>query len=66
VSTSSQSGFAIGLLGAGSGESIGGAVGFGGGKSKSKTETSTKSITLIIKFNKDQIVSDFKSRASSF
>jgi outer membrane protein assembly factor BamE (lipoprotein component of BamABCDE complex) len=38
----------------------------GASKSKKKSEVSTRQTTLIIKFNEKKIVSDFKSRSSSF
>lgn len=66
VSSNESGGFSIGLglIGGGSGVGAGGGLGFG--KSKSKAETSTRSMTLIIKFGKNKVVSDFKSRSSSF
>ena len=39
---------------------------FGGGRSKSGFEESSKMMTLIIKFDENKIVSDFRSRASNF
>lgn len=49
---------------------IGGNVGAGGGAGHSNQtsgfEQSSRSMTLIIKFNGQKIVSDFRSRASSF
>ncbi|ABD27266.1 hypothetical protein Saro_2830 [Novosphingobium aromaticivorans DSM 12444] len=66
VSTDSSSGFSIGmLLGAGGG-SVGGGAGLGFGKKKSKSEQTSRSMTLIIKFDKNRVVSDFRSRSSSF
>ncbi len=66
VTSDSSSGFSIGMLiGAGSG-SAGGGAGLGFGKKKSKSSQSSRSMTLIIKFDKNKIVSDFKSRSSSF
>ena len=38
----------------------------GGSKSKKREEVSTRQTTLIIKFDSRKIVSDFKSRSSSF
>lgn len=51
--SSSRSGFWTILLG-------------GGGSSSSGFETSSRMITLIIKFNADDFVTDFRSRASNF
>jgi hypothetical protein len=66
VSSSKESGFSIGmLLGAGGG-SVAGGGGLGFGSSKSKATQSQRTMTLIIKFGGDKIVSDFKSRSSSF
>jgi outer membrane protein assembly factor BamE (lipoprotein component of BamABCDE complex) len=66
VTSSSSSGFSIGmLLGAGGGGVAGGG-GLGFGKRKSKDETTSRTMTLIIKFDNRKIVSDFKSRSSSF
>lgn len=38
----------------------------GGGQSSSGFEQSSRTITLIIKFDERKVVSDFRSRASSF
>ena len=38
----------------------------GGGQSAHGFESSSRMITLIIKFNKNKIVSDFRSRSSNF
>lgn len=65
VSSDQSGGFAIGL-GLGGGSSVGAAGGIGFGKKKSQSQTTTKSMTLIIKFDKQRVVSDFKSRSSSF
>lgn len=66
VTSDSSSGFSIGMLiGAGGGD-VGGGAGLGFGKKKSKSSQSSRSMTLIIKFDKNKIVSDFKSRSSSF
>lgn len=66
VTSSSSSGFSIGmLLGAGGGGVAGGG-GLGFGKRKNKEESSSRTMTLIIKFDDRKIVSDFKSRSSSF
>lgn len=66
VTTDSSGGFSIGLgVGVGGGDAAGlGGLGFG--KRKSKSETSTRSMTLIIKFDSRKVVSDFRSRSSSF
>lgn len=49
---------------------VGGVLGGGAGGSASSTnsgfEQSTRSMILIIKFNRQNIVSDFRSRSSSF
>lgn len=66
VTSSSSSGFSIGmLLGAGGGGVAGGG-GLGFGKRKATTESSSRTMTLIIKFDSKKVVSDFKSRSSSF
>jgi outer membrane protein assembly factor BamE (lipoprotein component of BamABCDE complex) len=66
VSSNSSSGFSIGMLvGAGGGD-VGGGAGLGFGKKKSKSSQSSRTMTLIIKFNDAKIVSDFRSRSSSF
>lgn len=66
VSSDSSGGFSIGLgLGGGGGDVVG-AGGLGFGSRKSKSETTQRSMTLIIKFDNRKIVSDFKSRSSSF
>jgi len=66
VSMSKDSGFSIGmLLGAACGN-VGGGGGLGFGSSKSKTTQTSRTMTLIIKFGGNKVVSDFKSRSSSF
>ena len=65
VATNQSGGFSIGL-GLAGGSGVGVASGLGFGKRKSKSETTTKSMTLIIKFGQDKVVSDFLSRSSSF
>lgn len=66
VTTDKSGGFSIGLgLGA-AGGSVGGLGGLGFGSSKSKVESSSRTTTLIIKFNAAKVVSDFRSRSSSF
>jgi ABC-type Fe3+-hydroxamate transport system substrate-binding protein len=66
VVASKHSGFSIGMLLGGLGGGVGGGAGLGFGSSKSKASQSTRTMTLIIKFGSDKIVSDFKSRTSSF
>lgn len=66
VTSDSSGGFSIGLGLLAGGGNVGGGGGLGFGKSKSKSETSTRTMTLIIKFNANKVVSDFKSRSSSF
>lgn len=62
VTKDSSGGFSIGLgIAGGDG---GGLLGIG--KKKSKSETTQRTMTLIIKFNDDAVVSDFRSRSSSF
>ena len=51
--SSSQSGYATVIIA-------------GGSNSASGFESSSRMITLIIKFNKNDVVSDFKSRTSNF
>lgn len=65
VTTDSSGGFSVGLLaGGGSDVGVGGGLGFG--KRKSKSTTSSRTMTLVIKFDSQGVVSDFKSRSSSF
>lgn len=45
---------------------VGGAAGGGVGNSTSGFEQSSRTMTLIIKFNEEKVVSDFRSRSSSF
>lgn len=66
VSSSKDSGFSIGMLLGGLGGGVAGGGGLGFGKSKSQSSQSMRTMTLIIKFGADKIVSDFKSRSSSF
>jgi hypothetical protein len=66
VTSDSSSGFSIGMLIGAAGGAVGGGAGLGFGKKKSKSSQSSRSMTLIIKFDKNKIVSDFKSRSSSF
>lgn len=66
ISSDSSGGFSIGLGIGGGGGGVGGVGGLGFGKSKSKSETSQRTMTLVIKFNDAKIVSDFRSRSSSF
>lgn len=66
VSYDKQSGFSIGLFAGGGGGGVGGGGGLGFGSKKSKSSTNSRAMTLIIKFDANKIVSDFKSRSSSF
>lgn len=66
VTSDSSSGFSIGMLIGAGGGAVGGGAGLGFGKKKSRSSQSSRSMTLIIKFDKNKIVSDFKSRSSSF
>ncbi len=67
VSFDKSSGFSIGmLLGAGGGDVAGGGGGLGFGSRKSRSEQSQRTMTLILKFDANKIVSDFQSRSSSF
>lgn len=66
VASDSSSGFSIGMLLGGGGGGVGGGAGLGFGKNKSQSQQSTRTMTLIIKFDNNKIVSDFKSRSSSF
>lgn len=66
VSSDSSSGFSIGMfLGAG-GDGVAGGGGLGFSKKKNRSEQSTRAMTLILKFNDKKVVSDFRSRSSSF
>ena len=66
VSYDKSSGFSIGMLLGGGGGGIGGGGGLGFGSRKSQTSQSSRTMTLIIKFDANHVVSDFKSRSSSF
>lgn len=66
VTSSKDSGFSIGMLLGGLGGGVGGGAGLGFGSSKSQSSQSMRTMTLIIKFGSDKVVSDFKSRTSSF
>jgi hypothetical protein len=66
VSESKEKGFSIGMLFGGVGGAVGGGAGGGFNSSKSGFEESTRQMTLIIKFGSNKVVSDFKSRSSSF
>jgi outer membrane protein assembly factor BamE (lipoprotein component of BamABCDE complex) len=66
VTSSSSSGFSIGMLLGAGGDGIAGGSGLGFGKRKAKNESSSRSTTLIIKFDSRKVVSDFKSRSSAF
>jgi outer membrane protein assembly factor BamE (lipoprotein component of BamABCDE complex) len=66
VSYDKSSGFSIGLLLGGAGGGVGGGGGLGFGSKKSKSTQSSRTMTLIIKFDSNKVVSDFRSRSSSF
>lgn len=66
VSSSGSSGFSIGMLLGVIGSDVGGAGGLGFSSSKSKSSQTQRSMTLIIKFDSEKKVIDFKSRSSSF
>lgn len=66
VTSDSSSGFSIGMLIGAVGGGVGGGGGLGFGKKKSKSETSSRSMTLILKFDSRKVVTDFRSRSSSF
>jgi hypothetical protein len=66
VSYDKSSGFSIGLLMGGGGGGVGGGGGLGFGSKKSTSSQSTRTMTLIIKFDANRVVSDFRSRSSSF
>ncbi|UNK77890.1 hypothetical protein MNQ96_09810 [Sphingopyxis granuli] len=66
VMSDSSGGFSIGILGGAGGGGGGALGGLGFGKRKSESSTSTRSMTLVIKFDSRGVVSDFKSRSSSF
>ncbi|MFN6936408.1 MAG: hypothetical protein ACK4NZ_14805 [Tsuneonella sp.] len=66
VTSDSSGGFSIGLGLGGAGSGVGAIGGLGFGKKKSKSETSQRTTMLVIKFNDDKVVSDFRSRSSAF
>lgn len=66
VTSNSASGISIGMLALGGGDGAGGGGGLGFGKNKSKAVQSSRNMTLIIKFDPQKRVSDFRSRSSSF
>lgn len=66
VTSDKSGGFSIGLGIGGGGGGVGALGGLGFGQKKSKSESSSRTMTLIIKFNGAKIVSDFRSRSSSF
>ena len=66
VSYDKTSGFSIGLFGGAGGGNGAGVGGLGFGSRKSKSSQSSRAMTLIIKFGQDKVVSDFRSRSSSF
>ena len=66
VTSDSTGGFHIGLgIGAG-GDGVGGGGLLGFGKKKSNSSSSSRTMMLIIKFDENKVVSDFRSRSSSF
>lgn len=66
VTADSSSGFSIGMLLGAGGSGVGGGAGLGFGKSKSKSSQSSRTMTLVLKFDTRKVVSDFRSRSSSF
>lgn len=66
VSYDKTSGFSIGLFGGGGGSGGLGLGGLGFSNKKSKSSESSRAMTLIIKFDANKVVSDFRSRSSSF
>jgi len=66
VTYDKSSGFSIGMvLGAG-GSDVGGGGGLGFGSRRSRSEQTQRTMTLILKFDSNKVVSDFQSRSSSF
>ncbi len=66
VTSSGSSGFSIGMLLGGGGSGVAGGAGLGFSSSKSKSTQTQRTMTLIIKFGPEKLVTDFKSRSSSF
>lgn len=66
VTSDSSGGFSIGLGVGGGGGGVGALGGLGFGKKKSKSESTQRTMTLVIKFDRAKVVSDFRSRSSSF
>lgn len=66
VSQSKTKSKSFGILFGGAGGALGGVLGGGASSTNSGFEQSTRSMILIIKFNKQNVVSDFRSRSSSF
>ena len=66
VTASKDSSFSIGMLVGALGGAVAGGAGLGFGSNKSKSSESSRSMTLVIKFATNKVVSDFKSRTSSF
>lgn len=66
VASDKSSGFSIGILLGAAGDGAAGGGGLGFGKRKSSSSQSSRAMTLIIKFDSRKIVSDFRSRSSSF
>jgi len=66
VTYDKSSGFSIGMLVGAGGGNVGGGGGLGFGSSKSRSEQTQRTMTLILKFDANKVVSDFQSRSSSF
>lgn len=66
VSQSKTKSKSFGILFGAVGSVLGGGVGGGASSTNSGFEQSTRSMILIIKFDKQNVVSDFRSRSSSF
>ncbi|MCB2052374.1 MAG: hypothetical protein KDE63_13195 [Novosphingobium sp.] len=66
VTSNKSGGFNIGLGMVGGGDGVGGGGLLGFGKKKSSSSSSSRTMMLIIKFNDAKVVSDFRSRSSSF
>lgn len=66
VSRSETNTKSFGIVFGGVGGGVGGGIGGGMGNETSGFEQSSRTMTLIIKFDEGKIVSDFRSRSSSF
>ena len=66
VTASKTKSGSFGIIFGGVGGGVGGGIGGGGGYAKTGFEQSTRSMILIIKFAEDKVISDFRSRYSSF